>query len=177
MAPKRRRNNDETNITQPRTASNDDRFSNSAAGAEPGRDNNIPPFLPPEHSRAAVSPFPQQKQNIPSADIDDTNWETPATSSPRRDGSHLQPNGPTATSSPPLPEEPADHSSQALRDHDYVQQPNYTPLTDHNYFMSVPLPDTDPRVNPPPGFTYPPQYGRPKRQSKLPSKFSDYDLS
>ena len=61
----------------------------------------------------------------------------------------------------------------AFADHDYAGQPNYTPLTDHNYFMSVPLPDPDPRVNPPPGFSH----GRPSRNRKLPSKYDDFDLS
>ena len=59
-------------------------------------------------------------------------------------------------------------------DHDYVQRPG--PLTDHNYFMSVPLPDQDPRVNPPPGL-YQQQNGRPKRNTKLPAKFQDFEMS
>ena len=57
----------------------------------------------------------------------------------------------------------ADSSSFHLRDHDYYKTPSA--LSDHDYF-----------VRPPPGFeNY--QSGRPKRNTKVPAKFIDYDLT
>ena len=84
-----------------------------------------------------------------------------------------QPNEPTSRQLPGTSTSTSPSGPAELADHDYTRQPNYTPFTDHNYFMSVPLPDPAATATPP-GFN---SHGRPQRTRKTPSKFSDYDLS
>ena len=71
-----------------------------------------------------------------------------------------QPSTPTRTSTGDS------RPSQELinRDHDYYRQPG--PTTDHDYF-----------TRPPPGFQQQPTNGRPVRNSKMPKRFNDFDLS
>ena len=59
-----------------------------------------------------------------------------------------------------------------LLDHDYTSS-RPQPLSDHNYYRSLPSPTYQPNIGPPPGFSQ----GRPKRVSKQPSRFQDYDMS
>ena len=188
-------------ITQPRSQDDRATFENSAAGAEFG---SIDTPLPSSTTGPPPVPFSKPKQS-PSINGKQTSKPAlpansgpalpePATSSQQGFGSHLRNNEPpswqppetsaatsTPTFSPSRPAEPTSSPSYSaeIADHDYIQRPP-RPLTDHNYFMSVPLPDPDPRVNPPPGFAYPPQHaeqGRPQRKRSLPTRFSDYDLS
>ena len=84
----------------------------------------------------------------------------PATSSPQGYGSHLRLNEPNST--------PAE-----LADHDYAATPKPGPLTDHNYFMTVPLPESAPPTSTPPGFNT----GRTVRNRTLPARYHDYELN
>ena len=81
-------------------------------------------------------------------------------------------NGPPPTrpfTTTPAPAAGTQAGHQALRDHDYFSRPPQ--LDDHTYFK--PLPE----VSPPPGFSYPPQHGRPSRNITRPSRFQDFDMS
>ena len=179
--------NNEPLITQPRLTSSRDQNSNSANWADTGRVNkpSHPHFSPPTiNTGPPPGPiFQQQKQFSPlpgttrqtlaarpgtSRQTWATQPESSSTLGPEPGGEPLPPeaNGrlaPPVTKGAPTLAEPSSQSSH-LHDHDYFRQPSA--IQDHDYF-----------VRPPPGFTYPPQHGRPKRQSKLPTKFSDYELN
>ena len=170
-------------VTQPRKQSGRHWLANSAEPAEPGsiQQNYHSHTGPPP-----MSPFsPQPKQNPSPALPDDNNSgpEPGATSSPKGYGSHLQLNEPSSTSGAALPASPTEtgHAPQQptglaeLADHDYSTRIPH--LIDHDYYR--PAPDTSATrqtVRPPPGFeNY--RQGRPKRNTYMPAKFSDYQLS
>ena len=90
--------------------------------------------------------------------------ETPAATAGHAFSSPALP--PQQFSGPALPPQAGHH----LQDHDYTSH-RPPSLTDHNYFMTVPLPET---VTPPPGFS---RSGRPIRTRNLPVRLNDYDLS
>ena len=194
---------DSTPITQPHQPS-DLNGQNPAARAGVGRNNNI---FPPSHHITGPPPVPFSQQQTSSSANDifaspvhrsnnypglgrNTNLGTShgdnylgPNLSERNTG--LSPNvnserntglGPsvnnlgTASNTEPgvnIPTPPGHTqvpSSDVLIDHDYTRQ--HSAVSDHNYF-----------TRPPPGFTFPPQHGRPSRNVKIPSRYNDYDLS
>ena len=173
----------EKQITQPLNQSSRDRLSSTpAAGADVDIDFDIPPSpqtlndvdlhvtgAPPQQ------PFTQKQNNPSPAPTDnDTSRRSlpggPGTANPSQGPQppqvRLTWHEPEPVSTPVSADNASDRSH--LIDHDYTrQQP--TALRDHDYFQPSP--------EPPPGFSYPPQYGRPKRTIKTPTKYQDYDLS
>ena len=123
-----------------------------------------PPYL------ADPSASNQNKSSSPTDDNDTSGPAPPrpATSSPKGYGSHPHTNEPDTWRQPETVSPPV-----ALADHDYAVRPP-SQLTDHTYYKSLPSPTYQPDIGPPPGFT---SQGRPRRQSKLPSRFQDFDLT
>ena len=182
IAPKQRRNDNVQDITQPLTSTDVTESSNSAAGAELGRTQNFT-FLPPEETGPPPLPAFSNNNNNNSTPEPSTSTlgQEPGTRRPllRESSGRLAPpvtkgapqrppgsqsTGPPSNTGPPASQPTAGH----LQDHNYYRQPHA--LTDHDYARQ-------PSIEPPPGFTYPPRHGRPERQTRLPTRFNDYELN
>ena len=149
-----------------------------AAPAEFGHNGD---FAPPSPHNALSSqfnvtgaprqqPFSQQQQTSSAVTTNPSQISTGPSSWPQPGSPWTTGPGQGLTQQPASAAETGHLPSIVGADHDYVQRPG--PLTDHNYFMSVPLPDPSPRVNPPPGFSH----GRPRRNRTIPVRFRDYEL-
>ena len=189
----------DTEITQPRFRRG--RTESTATPASVGGEDMLPEFeslnsLPLSPTGPPpVSPFStnfsrqQQKQTLPLLEPETTlPWSADARASTpdpepgtlpwpanaRASTPGQEPDTPPWSANARAPSQPGTTSNPQpvshLHDHDYFRRPTAT--LDHDYFRPLP----DPVVQPPPGFTSP-VTGRPKRQSKLPVKYSDYDLN
>ena len=180
----------ESQVTQPRSQSVSTDFEIQPAEPAELGENILPSshqalneLVPAVTGPPPARPFSRQNNNKPLPALPTDNNETsgpalpgPATPSPRGCGSHPQPNEPRPWRQPGTSTSPSGPAE--LADHDYASSSRPPPLTDHSYFMSVPLPDPASPVRPPPGFeNYNYNTGRPKRQTTLPKRLQDYDLS
>ena len=137
-------------------------------------------FQAPYTGAPPQQPFPNQNKPSPVPTNDRSFLTTepfrpePEDDDPRKGqttlGSNFTPTAPPASPGPAgYQSTQRQNQDYSLIDHDYISTGRPPPLTDHNYFMSVPVPD--PQVN------YNQSQGRPARSKKLPTRLQDYDLS
>ena len=131
-------------------------FQTPAARAEVGRKNNLgPPRQQPfPNQNNVLSPEPT---SLPEPGLEPGREPLP----PEVNGRLAPPVTKGAPTTPSAPSQPPEPTTSHLTDHDYIRQPSA--VLDHDYF-----------ARPPPGFNT--SQGRPTRQTKLPAKYSDYEI-